>query len=338
MKHFENRLPMYLLLYVDDMLLASSDKHEIRKLKNQLKCEFDMKELGAAKRILGIDIKRNRRQGILCLSQEAYSIKMLSKFNMYDSKSVPVPLGRHFKLSVAQSPSDDRQKADMANIPYASAVGSLMYLMVCTRPDLAHAMSVVSRFMANPGKEHWQAVKWIMRYVKGTVSYGLEYNQQGLDSTILKGYVDADYAADCDRRRSLSGYVFAYFGNLVSWRTSLQSVVALSTTVSEYIATTDAIKEGIWLKELTSELSSCVKEVKIHCDSQSAVCLSKNQTYHDRTKHIDVRYHFIRDILNEGEFKLVKISTEDNPADAFTKALPLSKFESCLSTLKISPV
>lgn len=192
--------------------------------------------------------------------------------------------------------------------------------------------------MANPGKEHWQAVKWILRYVKGSVSHGLLFDQQGIDSTILEGYVDADYAADCDRRRSLSGYVFVYFGNLVSWRTSLQSVVALSTTESEYIAATDAIKEGIWLKELTNELMSCENVVEIHCDSQSAVCLSKNQTYHDRTKHIDVRYHFIRDILNDGEFKLIKIGTKDNPADAFTKALPLSKLESCLRTLKISPV
>lgn len=338
MKHLDNRTPIYLLLYVDDMLLASSDKHEIGKLKNQLKREFEMKELGAAKRILGIDIRRNRKQGTLSLSQEVYSSRMLSKFNMYECKPVSVPLGRHFKLSAGQSPKDQQQKAEMNNIPYASAVGSLMYLMVCTRPDLAHAMSVVSRFMANPGKEHWQAVKWILRYVRGTLTYGLLYDQQEINAEVLEGYVDADYAADCDRRRSLSGYVFTYLGNLVSWRTTLQPVVALSTTESEYIAATDAIKEGIWLKELSKELMSYDQVVKVHCDSQSVVCLSKNQTYHDRTKHIDVRYHFIRDVLNDGEFKLEKISTDDNPADAFTKALPVSKFESCLTTLKISPV
>lgn len=158
--------------------------------------------------------------------------------------------------------------------------------------------------MVNPGKEHWQAVKWVMRYVKGTMSHGLLYDQQRVNAEALVGYVDADYVLDSDRRRSLSGYVFAYLGNLVSWRTSLQLVVALSTTESEYIAATKAVKECIWLKELTGELMSSDSVVKIHCDSQSVVCLSKNQTYHDRTKHIDVRYHFIRHILNEGEFKL----------------------------------
>lgn len=170
---------------------------------------------------------------------------------------------------------------------------------------------------------------------KRELSYGLQYDQQGIDSDILEGYVNADYAADCDRRRSLSGFVFTYLGNLVSWKTSLQPVVALSTTESEYIAATDAIKEGIWLKELASELMCCDKVVKVLCDSQSAVCLSKNQTYHDRTKHIDVQYHFIKDVLSDGEFKLEKISTDDNPADAFTKALPAGKFDNSQDFLSL---
>lgn len=109
----------------------------------------------------------------------------------------------------------------MVHVPYENAVGSLMYLMVCTRPDLAHSMSIVSRFMANPWREHWKAVKWIMKYIKGTLSYGLVYSQYDLKSEVLVGYVDADYAADCDRQRSLSGYVFTYYGNLVSWKTSM---------------------------------------------------------------------------------------------------------------------
>lgn len=338
LKHTVCKSPIYLLLYVDDMLLASKSMSEINKLKNQLSSEFDMKDMGNARRILGIDIIRNRDKGTLKLSQEKYSTKMLSRFNMLNCKGVSVPLAKHFKLSLSQSPKTDEEAEKMLNIPYSNAVGSLMYLMVCTRPDLAHRMSVVSRYMSNPGREHWQAVKWILRYVKTTVAYGLLYTQSDNQSSHLLGYVDADYAADCDKRRSLTGYVFPYFGNLVSWRTFLQSVVALSTTESEYIAATDAIKEAIWLRELTNELVSNDSIVVVYCDSQSVVYLSKNQTFHNRTKHIDIRYHFLRKVMSEGQFVLKKISSFENAADAFTKALPLGKLESCLSTLKICSV
>lgn len=250
-------------------------------------------------------------------------------------KPVTVPLAKHFRLSVSQSPQNEKEKNEMASIPYASAVGSLMYLMVCTRPDLAHCMSVISRFMANPGMQHWKAVKWVMRYIKGSLSYCLTYTKNLDCDKLLVGYVDADYATDVDKRRSLSGMVFTYLGNTVSWRSSLQSVVALSTTEAEYIAATEAIKEAIWLREITTELKEDSSIVEVNCDSQSAVYLSKNQTYHERTKHIDIRYHFLRDVLSGGQFKLVKISTHDNAADCFIKALSLSKLESCLQTLKI---
>lgn len=153
-KLHEKKPPVYLLLYVDDMLLASKDLQEIENLKMQLKRRFDMKDLGEARRILGIDISRDRQMGHLILSQEKYAMRMLMKFNMENSKSVSVPFAKHFQLSTLGSPQSECEKQEMSKIPYASAVGSLMYLMVCTRPDLAHGMSVVSRFMSNPGKQH----------------------------------------------------------------------------------------------------------------------------------------------------------------------------------------
>jgi hypothetical protein len=162
--------------------------------------------------------------------------------------------------------------------------------MVCSRPDLAHAMSVVSRYMANPGKEHWNAVQWIFRYLRGTSNACLRF---GKSTRGLVGYVDSDYAGDLDTRRSLTGYVFTIGGCAVSWKARLQATVALSTTEAEYMAVSEAAKEAIWLRGLYSELFGISSCVTIHCDSQSVVCLTKDQMFYERTKHIDIRYHFI---------------------------------------------
>lgn len=154
------------------------------------------------------------------------------------------PLAPHFKLSGKQSPTTAEEKAHMERVPYASAVGSLMYAMVCTRPDISQAVSVVSRFMANPRKAHWEAVRWVLRYLKGTVDLGLCF---GGDTCRVTGFVDSDHAGDLDRCRSATGYVFKIHGAPVSWRSMLQATVALSTTEAEYMAVTEGVKEALWL-------------------------------------------------------------------------------------------
>lgn len=157
---------------------------------------------------------------------------------MHDSKPVRTPLGAHFSLSAALSPSTDEDRDYMSHVPYASAVGSIMYAMVCTRPDISHAVSVVSRYMANPGKEHWQAVKWIFRYLKGTPDFGLVFSRDRNISDGIVGYYDSYYAGDLDKRPSTTGYVFTLAGGAVSWRSMLETPVALSTTEAEYMAPT----------------------------------------------------------------------------------------------------
>ncbi|KAL8112467.1 hypothetical protein AgCh_019972 [Apium graveolens] len=157
-----------LLLYVDDMLIAGSNMREINMLKRQMSEEFEMEDMGAAKQILGMSIIRDIAKGTLKLSQQKYVEKLLQKFSVQDAKTRSIPLASHFNLTKKQSPKTDEGKKDMAKVPYASAVGSLMYVMVCTRPDIAHAVGVVSRFMSNPGREHWEAIKWLLRYLKGT--------------------------------------------------------------------------------------------------------------------------------------------------------------------------
>jgi hypothetical protein len=243
-KHF-NASYIILLLYVDDMLIAGSNMVEINKLKRQIQMseEFEMKDLGAAKQILGMSISRDRSDGSLKLSQEKYIGKILSKFSLQDAKVRGTPLGSHFKLTREQSPQTDKDREEMAKVPYASAVGSLMYAMVCTRPDIAHAVGVVSRFMSNPGREHWEAVKWLFRYLKGTSKVALHFKRKDV---ILEGFSDADLGGCLDTRKSTTGYIFTLGGTAGMSR--LQKSVALSTTEAEYMAISEAGKEMIWLK------------------------------------------------------------------------------------------
>lgn len=245
---------IYLMLYVDDMLIACSEREEIEALNQLLNSEFDMKDLGPVKKILGMEIIRNKKKGTMILSQRKYLEKVLQTFGMTSSKSIVTPLASHFKLSCSQCPSTDEERSEMTKVPYANVVGCMMYAMVLTRLDLAHALSVVSRFMATLRKEHWKAVKWVLRYLKGTQEYGLVYGKSARKVTGLCGYVDSDFAGDLDRRRSLIGYLFFLDGCLVNWKASLQHVVALSTTEAEYTVATEVVKEALWLRGLIIEL------------------------------------------------------------------------------------
>ncbi|KAE8676976.1 Vesicle-associated protein 4-1 [Hibiscus syriacus] len=287
-KRFDNSF-IILLLYVDDMLVAGSDMQEIINLKQKLSKQFAMNDLVAAKEILGMRIKRDTKSRTLMLSQAEYINKLLSRFNMQDAKPVSTPLGVHFRLSKEQSPKTEEERAHMVKVPYASAIGSLMYAMVCTRPDIAQAVGAVSRYMNNPDKIHWEAVKWILIYLRG--------------------------------------------GTAVSWVSQLQKIVALSTTEAEYVAVTEASKEMVWLQSFLEELGKKQENNVLYCDSQSAIHLAKNPSFHSRTKHIQLRYHFIRSLLEDGILKLEKISGAQNPADMLTKTVTTDKLKLCSASV-----
>ncbi|KAH9684927.1 hypothetical protein KPL70_013734 [Citrus sinensis] len=304
------RRRIYLLLYVDDILIACHDKAEIDQLKRLLSSEFEMKDIGHAKKILGVEIIRNRKAGTMFLTQKDYIEKVLVRFGMNESKPVQTPLASHFKLSAAMCPQTAAEQQEMSEVPYSNAVGSLMYAMVLTRPDISHALSVVSR---------------------GTTEYGLLYGGTGNKGNILVGYVDSDFAGDLNKRRSLPGYLFTLGGCTVNWKATLQNLVALSTTEAEYIAAAEALKEAIWLKGMVTELGAEQDSVEVYCDSRSAIHLSKNQTHHEKTKHIDVKLHFLRLEVSRGAVKLLKINTEENPTDMLTKAVPSAKFNLCMN-------
>lgn len=217
----------------------------------------------------------------------------------------------------------------MSSVLYPSRVGSLMYAMVCSRPNLAYAVSMISMFIANPGKQHWEALKWILRYLKGSSEVVLWFGKNKKMQEAIEGYVDSDHAGCIDTRKSLTGLVFTLYGNAMSWKSNLQTVVALSTTEDECIAMTEAIKEGMWLLGIIREMGVKQDCVTIHCDNQSTIHLTKHQLFNERSKHIDVKLHFVRDIVSKGFVVEKKIPIDENPADMFTKSLPVTKFRHC---------
>ena len=215
---------VYLLLYVDGMLIAPKDKKEIRKIKVQLSKGFEMKDLGVTKKILGMEILRYRKAGKLYISHKEYIKKVLHRFNMQNAKPVSTLLATHFRLSFVLSPQSDDDVDYMSQVPYSNAVGCLMYAMVCSRLDLSYA---ISRYMANPGKEHWKTVQWIFRYLRGSTDVCLHF---GRTRDEVVGYVDSNFTGDLDKRKSLTGYVFTIDGCTINWKAPLSTTVTLSTT------------------------------------------------------------------------------------------------------------
>jgi hypothetical protein len=193
--------------------------------------------------------------------------------------------------------------------------------------------------MHNPSKEHWNTVKWILRYLKGISRFGLLFDKNSVEEIgvmgFVEGFIDSDFAGDLDKRHSISGYVFSLFSSVVSWRASLQYVTALSTTEAEYVSATEGFKEAISKQGLISELGVPRDVIRVYCDSHSAICLTKNDMYQFKTKHIDIKYHFIHDIVVEGKIKVDKIHTDENTADMLTKSLSNTKFKHCIDLVGV---
>ena len=264
-----------LVLYVDDILLIGNDKQVLSGVKDWLHKQFDMKDLGEANYILGIKLIRDQKNKLLALSQASYIDKILVRFNMENSKRGSLPFRHGIHLSKEQSPKTPEQKERMSRIPYASAVGSLMYAMLCTRPDIYYAVGVVSRYQSDPGEEHWIAVKHILKYLRRTRDYMLVYSSGSLETI---GFTDSDFQGDIDSRKSTSGYVFTLYGGAVCWRSIKQTCVADSTTEAEYVAASEAAKEAVWLKKFIMDLQvipSAGRPITLYCDNSGAVAQSK---------------------------------------------------------------
>ncbi|VFQ82872.1 unnamed protein product [Cuscuta campestris] len=285
---------VFLALYVDDILLIGNDIPTLTTVKTWLSKSFSMKDLGEASYALGIRIYRDRSRKLLGLSQSTYIDKVLARFSMSESKQGSLPMVQGMSLSKTQGASTPEEVERMRNVPYASAIGSIMYAMVCTRPDVAFALSVTSRYQSNPGESYWTAVKNILKYFRRTKDAFLVYG--GKEELSIVGYTDANFQTDRDDFKSQAGYVFCLNGGAVTWKSYKQDTTADSTTEVEYVAEAEAAKEGVWLKNFITELGvvpSIKNPIPFFCDKIGAIAQAKEPRSHQKTKHIVRRYHII---------------------------------------------
>ena len=319
---------MFLILYVDDILLMGNNTTLMEQTKNSLKTSFSMKDMGEAQYILGIKIYRDRPRRLIGLSQKVYIDKILERFGMEMSKKGNVPISTGVQLRKSQCNMAHRDIGYMKDVPYASAIGSIMYAMTCTRPDVAYALSMTSRHQASPGPDHWNAVKNILRYLNRTKNKFLVYG--GQKELVVTGYSDASFMTDHDDKRSQSGFVFLLNGAAVSWRSWKQSTTADSTTAAEVMAIAEASKEGVWMKKFLEELEivpTSAEPLKLFCDNSAFISQIKEPKSHHRTKYMDRKYFVTRDFISEGKISLQWIDTHGNTADPLTKALSQAKGE-----------
>lgn len=248
---------------------------------------------------------------------------------MSEAKPIPIPLDQQHKLDKTMSPTTEDDINKMKNIPYQNAIGTLMYLAIATRPDIAHAVSYLSQFNNNPGQPHWNAVKRLMRYLKGTMSTCLVYEQETEPKII--GYADANWGNDTDDRRSYTGFIYFLAKGAISWTSKKQPTVTLSTTEAEHIAVTAASKEAIWLRDFLTEINILKGNfsIPIMCDNKSVINLSQNPTQHERSKHFAIKQHFLRENVEKGSLDIIYTPTELQVADMLTKGLPKSKLTYC---------
>jgi hypothetical protein len=263
---------------------------------------------------------RVRRNGPeISIDQCDYLDKVLDRFQMTDAKSAQTPLPSNW------DPKANTGKATAAEITrYQSIIGSLLYLMIGTRPDIAFAVTHLSQFSTNPSEDHYKAALHVCRYLTGTRDYKITYTKRGDKG--LVAYTDSDWAADKIRRRSVTGFFFKLAGGSITWRSHAQKTVALSSTEAEYMAISDCSRQAIWTKTLIKELGIGIKAIPIYGDNQGSIFIASNAVQESRTKHIDIRYHYIRELVYAKEVELMFVPGEMNPADMFTKNLQKVKF------------
>ncbi|KAJ8747665.1 hypothetical protein K2173_012529 [Erythroxylum novogranatense] len=297
-------------LYVDDLIFTGNDEKLFTEFKESMKREFDMTDLGKMKYFLSLEVCQ-RSDGMF-ISQKKFASEILQKFGMEMSKAVCSPI-----VPGTKPTSEGHDYVDKTH--YKQIIGSLMYLIV-TRPDIMHVVSLISRYMENPTEEHLQAAKRVLRYIRGTTDFGVFYSKGGGDELIA--YTDSDYAGDLNDRKSTSGYVFLFGSGAVAWSSKKQPVVSLSTIEAEFSAAASCACQAVWLKRvLQSHGPSQLDASTIYCDNSYSIKLSKNPVLHGRSKHINVRFHFLRELANNGTIKMVYCATKDQLADIMTKPL-----------------
>ncbi|KAI3521421.1 hypothetical protein L1887_10887 [Cichorium endivia] len=308
-----------LLVYVDDIVLTGNNENEIKSVKDFLKSQFLIKDLGILRFFLGIEIVKTNNG--LCLSQRKYCLELLYEFGLLGSKPIRTPLDVNVTISSSSCSKDDDLLENVTE--YQKLVGKLIYL-TNTRPDISFTVQTLSQFMHAPRKSHLKIAVRVLRYLKLCPGKGILMSKS--DELVLTAWADADWAKCVNSRRSVTGYCLFLGNSLISWKSKKQSTISRSSTESEYRALATVTCEVLWLLKLMRDLGLKYKvPVSLYCDNQSAILLSLNPVLHERTKHIEIDVHLVRDKVSEGVIKVVKVNSLEQIADVFTKPLGVSQ-------------
>lgn len=316
---FEHGKWMYVLMYVDDLIVVHESDDAVVKFAKLMNKHFTVNDLGEVSYYLGIQIEREA-DGSFLLSQSAKIAAILDQFGMKDTKGVSTPMDTAYpKLEGEYDLLPDNEL-------YRKAVGAMLYVATTTRPDIAAAIGILCRRVSNPRQRDWHALKRVMKYLKKTVDLKLKICAD--NNVELSGYADADWAGDTVDRKSTSGYFYKLGEVPVSWSSKKQVSVALSSTEAEYVSAAYTSQEAVWLRQLLTDLGIPLEQATtIYEDNQGCIKLANSEKLNARTKHIDVRHHYLRDLVDRNVINLVYCETDRMIADALTKPLPRPKFE-----------
>lgn len=318
-------------LYVDDMIIMGKDPIRVDKIVQGISNRWEIKDLGDIKQILGLQVHRDRGQRSLTIDQTTYIRGVIKRFGQEDSQ--PIGLPATDRNGTARTEVGEAQ-ADQ--VKYQQLIGCLIWISKGTRPDIAWIAGQLSQHNNNPSTRHWNCAIRVLRYLKGTSDVKLMYGIGTQNN--LQGYCDSDYAGDTETRKSTLGHLYMLNSGPITWNSEKQRCVAMSTTEAEYISLAEASKQGQWIRGLMKELChtnllETNLAVPIYSDNQACIALSQDLISHKRTKHIDVRHHYIRQLVTYGKAAVSYISTKDMIADILTKPLPKPAFEKCRDQL-----
>ena len=321
------------MAHIDDIIIVSPKKERIKQVLDALNRDIKVKDLGEASIFLGMEIKRDRVTKTLELHQKAYTERILAKYRP-NLKPKTSAKGQMIPMSVGQDLDvyEEQQDPEVTK-QYQREVGSILYLSNKTRPDIAYVIGVLSRYLSNPGPQHLNALDQLWEYLANWPNLGILFNHP---EPILQHYVDSDYGGDKMTRRSTTGYISLFRGGPIAWQSRLQKTVALSSCEAEYMALREAIKEQLYLANIGKELpmfEGYIQGQKVYTDSQSAIKLALNPRHHQRTKHVDILYHFIRERVQSKDVELIHIGTKNQLADYLTKAMASTNWPEFISKI-----
>lgn len=318
-----NNIKLYVLLYVDDVLILGTNLLEVERLKVILNNNFSMKDLGTVSSYLGINVKQNINSGYIELDQSDYLRQVLKNHGMIDCNPVSTPIDNNFNFALLNCPNPNEKLIKICR----KIIGSLMYAVTGTRPDLCESVTYLSRFQDKANDDLLKCLKRVLRYIKSTLNFKLIF-KPNLNVDYLHGYVDSDWGGDVLDRKSTTGYIFKLFNCTISWASKKQQNVSISSTESEYTALSIAISEACWLKKILTDFNifKLNQAITIFEDNQSAIKIANNPENNRRIKHIDIKHHFIKEKIDTGLVKILHIKTNYQLADIFTKPLPKIKF------------